>query len=763
MFKLWLAGKKHLAQLLLACLCAAASGVGHAIVYTYTDIYGSCDALTVSSAGAITCNCSTAFELNPSDNGTYCPGGTSAFRFRFAKSPLYCDAGLSINMDSYGAQVSCADTLPNCTSLSASSIPVVPGDKVTLQAQCGNGITDYQWEQPFGQQAQQGANSQIELTIPDAAEAGYHTYSVRASNSYGYGSSASVSLKVELPGQSGPYLYIPDASGAVSVLDTASRANAQTITDTEAGTFGVAVHPSGIRVYVTNRDQDTVSVIDTVTNKLIYTVDLQSPSDPAFRGAGPAGVAITPDGKYIYVANTDSQNVLVIDALDDDGIDSIIKPVPLPPGSNPVGVAVASKPDGKVEVFVANSGTKTVSVIDAGTHTLKNDGLPTDEGPHGIAASPDGIKVYVTNSVSNNVTVIDTSTYASSGKYPPGITKPQGIAVKPDGNEVYVVNRGSGTEAGTVSVIGAAGNSLATITGLGVSPYGVSFNSSGSLAYVTNTGGSVSVIDTATRTVVDTIEIGTAPNALGQFVGPASPYRGLWWNPAESGWGMSITQHGHKIFAVSYTYDSTGQPIWYTLDNCQIGTGRSCTSNINRVNGGVSPDSKWNGAGIVESLVGEGTLTFLDDRRGKFTYTIDNVPGSKDIERPHFDNDTSPQFVDYTDLWWNTDESGWGVALTQDMGIIFATWYTYEAGEPVWYTVDECRLSAAATGNSCEGSLKRVSGGAALTAEWGSGAQIKEIPVGVVKFEFTDAGNGTMSYTIDGVNYPTKQIVRYSF
>lgn len=35
----------------------------------------------------------------------------------------------------------------------------------------------------------------------------------------------------------------------------------------------------------------------------------------------------------------------------------------------------------------------------------------------------------------------------------------------------------------------------------------------------------------------------------------------LWWNPSESGWGVSITQHGNNVFARIYAYDTDGRPL----------------------------------------------------------------------------------------------------------------------------------------------------------------------------------------------------------
>ena len=70
---------------------------------------------------------------------------------------------------------------------------------------------------------------------------------------------------------------------------------------------------------------NTISVIDTATNTVIATVNV---------GTDPSGVAVTPDGKKVYVANQDSNNVSVIDTATNTVTASI------PVGNGPSGVAI---------------------------------------------------------------------------------------------------------------------------------------------------------------------------------------------------------------------------------------------------------------------------------------------------------------------------------------------------------------------------------------------------------------------------------------
>src|SRR5262249_6705530 len=43
--------------------------------------------------------------------------------------------------------------------------------------------------------------------------------------------------------------------------------------------------------------------------------------------------------------------------------------------------------------------------------------------------------------------------------------------------------------------------------------------------------------------------------------------------------------------------------------------------------------------------------------------------------------------IDNSDLWWNPNESGWGIQLTQRSDVIFATLFVYDrATSPIWYS-----------------------------------------------------------------------------
>ncbi|CAN5375607.1 hypothetical protein BH11PSE11_BH11PSE11_32250 [soil metagenome] len=235
-----------------------------------------------------------------------------------------------------------------------------------------------------------------------------------------------------------------------------------------------------------------------------------------------------------------------------------------------------------------------------------------------------------------------------------------------------------------------------------------------------------------------------------------APLTGLWWNADESGWGMSLTQQGPIVFAAWYAYSQAGAPVWYVMSSCPI-VGAGCTGDVYSVAGGTQLTSTWNGAGKVVTKVGTATLAFTDNNTGSFSYTLNGVAGSRSISRQPIASGTTAPAVDYSALWWNETESGWGVALTQQFNVIFVTLYTYDAsGNPVWYVASNCTVS----GNGCTGALYKVSGGTPPNVAW-NGANKAVTQVGTVSFSFANASSGTMSYSINGATGSraiTKQI-----
>jgi hypothetical protein len=121
-------------------------------------------------------------------------------------------------------------------------------------------------------------------------------------------------------------------------------------------------------------------------------------------------------------------------------------------------------------------------------------------------------------------------------------------------------------------------------------------------------------------------------------------------------------------------------------------------------------------------------------------------------------NSVAPS-VDYTDLWWNPGESGWGLNLMQHASRqIFGVWYTYELdGTRTWYVMPGGSWVNATT---FTGTLYATAG-PPFNRPFDS-SQVDSRAVGEATLAFSDASNGTFTYSIDGVS-GAKSISRQPF
>jgi hypothetical protein len=119
-----------------------------------------------------------------------------------------------------------------------------------------------------------------------------------------------------------------------------------------------------------------------------------------------------------------------------------------------------------------------------------------------------------------------------------------------------------------------------------------------------------------------------------------------------------------------------------------------------------------------------------------------------------------PPTTSYEGLWWRSpagSENGWGVNITHQGEILFATWFTYDTdGSGMWLVVPS---AVKAQGNTFQGAIYRTTGPSFDTFDASNSASVGLTQVGAATFTFTEDSKGTFSYNVNGVTQ-TKDIVK---
>jgi len=254
-----------------------------------------------------------------------------------------------------------------------------------------------------------------------------------------------------------------------------------------------------------------------------------------------------------------------------------------------------------------------------------------------------------------------------------------------------------------------------------------------------------------------------------QLLPPALNYTGLWWrSPAgsESGWGVNVAHQGDVIFLTWFTYGDTGTALWVSMTAFKVSEG-NYSGTIYRTTGPPFSSAVFDPNAVTRVAVGTGNLTFFDPNNGFFNYTMNGITQTKPITRQVFGplpTCTWPASQDlsrdtnYTDIWWNPAESGWGINFAHEGDTIFATWFTYdEAGLPLWLSFTALPTATGAY----FGTLNRTSGPAFYTVPFDPD-NVTRMTVGSAALTFSDGNHAAFTYDLFGV-HQTKAITRQVF
>ncbi len=186
-------------------------------------------------------------------------------------------------------------------------------------------------------------------------------------------------------------------------------------------------------------------------------------------GGRPAGVVLSTDGRYAYVTQSASNRLAIVDA----SAKKVTGTVRTGAGPTALALDLAATPN---LLFVANSGGNSVTVIDTGTLSIRAT-IPVGQHPTGVAVALPGTgitetgqheaEVYVANTLSDTVSVINAATMRVIATIPvPG--GPRAVTIPQMGGIAYV-----STTAGTVVAVNLATHLVAgVVLRAGYGPFG---------------------------------------------------------------------------------------------------------------------------------------------------------------------------------------------------------------------------------------------------------------------------------------------------
>jgi YVTN family beta-propeller protein len=227
-----------------------------------------------------------------------------------------------------------------------------------------------------------------------------------------------------------------DSNQRIALIDPQTGKITAQIPLPQAGysSSAIAVSADGKFLYVTKGKDLSVSttppsvvLVNLTTNKVEAEISL--PATVAPQG----GIAITPDGAFVYVPVSDSVYVI------DTAARKVATTIPFPDSASPVHIAVT--PDGTT-VYVARQ--TSLLAIDVLTNTIAaNIPFPVPVALNRIAIDPAGRYIYVTNQ-GPNIAIVDaiTNRYVDQIKVAPMVSGTTSLRISGDGRLLYSIDRG---------------------------------------------------------------------------------------------------------------------------------------------------------------------------------------------------------------------------------------------------------------------------------------------------------------------------------
>ncbi|WP_170847425.1 Ig-like domain-containing protein [Mycolicibacterium fluoranthenivorans] len=224
----------------------------------------------------------------------------------------------------------------------------------------------------------------------------------------------------------------------ITVVDTINRAVLGTI-ELEAEPISAVLAPDGKKLYVSLDYTDHVAVIDTTTGAVASTFDLKE--------RYPVSVAVSPNGKTLYVTTLTydkNGNQVASVAKVSTASGKVTGTVKLP-GAVPTFYDIEVAADGKKVYVIADMPTDDPDVVLSGLYVFSSSSsgakvIATGTYFTDVELSPDGTRAYLNEVSDGTISGIDTKTYKVVGTIDTYAETLGGLTINGDGSVLLAVD-----------------------------------------------------------------------------------------------------------------------------------------------------------------------------------------------------------------------------------------------------------------------------------------------------------------------------------
>jgi PQQ-dependent catabolism-associated beta-propeller protein len=285
---------------------------------------------------------------------------------------------------------------------------------------------------------------------------------------------------------------------AITLLDLKTQAVSGTIATCRRPRH-LQLTPDGKQLLVACSESSQADVIDLASRKSVRRFAL---------GDNPEAFDLSPDGKTLYVSQEDEGTLIFVDAANGKTLHTVEV------GKEPEGVKVTR--DGKT-VYVSSEVANLVHVVDvASARLLKN--IKVGKRPRRFALTPDGSQLWVTNELDASVSIIDikdhglagTLRFELKGARVSDIT-PVGIVMSRDGKRAFVALG----RANHVAFVDVATRQVTDMVLVGKRAWNLALDKSEKTLYVVNgLSDDLTIVDVDRAKALKTVKVGRVPYAV---------------------------------------------------------------------------------------------------------------------------------------------------------------------------------------------------------------------------------------------------------